>query len=62
MIAARDDVFFLLLVPKVALEDEKEKEFLHRHQDRVRLIPYEGGCRDRMREMWTFPTEFADRS
>jgi len=60
LIAARDDVFFHLLVPQSALENDDEKDFLLRHQDRVRLVPYDGGCRDRMREMWTFPTEFAD--
>lgn len=58
--AQRDDVFFLMMVPKSAMDNEVEQKFLLRYPDRVRLIPYDGGTRDRMREIWTFPTEFAD--
>lgn len=60
MIALYDDVFFWLMVPDHMLEIEEELKFVSRYPDRVRLVPYKGTTTDRMKEHWTFPTEFAD--
>lgn len=60
MIEKHDDVFFHLMVPAYMLDEEPQVEFVMRRPDRVRVIPYKGTVTDRMKEHWTFPTEFAD--
>lgn len=60
MIDKHDDVFFHLMVPSYMLEDEVQRQYVMRMPDRVQVIPYKGTVTDRMKEHWTFPTEFAD--
>jgi hypothetical protein len=60
MIDRRDDVFFHLMVPSHMLEDEEQRVWVMRRPDKVMVIPYKGTTTDRMKEHWTFPTEFAD--
>lgn len=48
----RDDVFFYLLYPKASEAKEDEWDFLNRHKDRVKLLPYPYLQADRLEEMF----------
>jgi len=53
----RDDLYFYLTIPHEVLKDECEMEFLHRHSDRVTLIPIEAVTSDRKRSFWSLASD-----
>jgi hypothetical protein len=55
-----EEMFFVMLVPEQALEQEDQQQFLMKYPDRVRLVPYPAVTTDRMREHWSFRDQFVD--
>ncbi len=54
----RSDAFFYLMYPTASEKNEQEMEFLKRHQDRVRLLPYPYLQADRLEEMFKMHEDF----